>query len=268
MKYCRFQLSNRVHHGLVETTEKGDVISSLLGTPPRASDPWGSIMPDSIPPDRVPIDEAKLLAPIHPPKIICIGRNYKEHAAELGNEVPKEPLLFLKPPSAIIGPGDNIVRPKISQRVDFEGELGVVIKKTCRRLSDNDDVKPYIFGYTIVNDVTARDLQKSDDQWTRAKGFDTFCPVGPVLTDEIDPWAGVQVETRVNGELKQSGNTKDFIFSLDEIIRYVSRVMTLFPFDLISTGTPAGVGPLKSGDNVEVKIQGIGVLSNRVVDGD
>jgi 2-keto-4-pentenoate hydratase/2-oxohepta-3-ene-1,7-dioic acid hydratase in catechol pathway len=160
------------------------------------------------------------------------------------------------------------VKPKISQRVDFEGELGVVIKKTCRRLRDSDDVKPYIFGYTIVNDVTARDLQKSDSQWTRAKGFDTFCPVGPVLTDEIDPWAGVQVETRVNGELKQSGNTKDFIFSLDEIIRYVSRVMTLFPFDLISTGTPAGVGPLKAGDNVEVKIQGIGVLANRVVDGD
>ena len=157
-------------------------------------------MPDSIPPDRVPIDEAKLLAPIHPPKIICIGRNYKEHAAELGNDVPKEPLLFLKPPSAIIGPGDNIVRPKISQRVDFEGELGVVIKKTCRRLSNNDDVKPYIFGYTIVNDVTARDLQKSDSQWTRAKGFDTFCPVGPVLTDEIDPWAGISRDPDAGSE--------------------------------------------------------------------
>ena len=152
--------------------------------------------------------------------------------------------------------------------MDYEGELGVVIARRCSYLADDEAVRPYILGYTCVNDVTARDLQSSDGQWTRAKGFDTFCPVGPLLTDEIDPWAGVQVETRVNGELKQSGNTKDFIFSLDEIIRYVSRVMTLFPFDLISTGTPAGVGPLKSGDNVEVKIQGIGVLANRVVDGD
>src|SRR5881227_2715928 len=266
MKYCRFQLSNRVHHGLVETTENGDVISSLLGTPPRASDPWGSIMPDSIPPDRVPIDEAKLLAPIHPPKIICIGRNYKEHASELGNEVPKEPLLFLKPPSAIIGPGDNIVRPKISQRVDFEGELGVVIKKTCRRLSDNDDVKPYIFGYTIVNDVTARDLQKSDDQWTRAKGFDTFCPVGPLVTDEINPWVGLRLETRLNGAVKQSATTLDFIFPLDAVVRYISGIMTLVPGDLILTGTPAGIAPMAAGDVVEVSIQGIGTLRNPVVD--
>ena len=268
MKYCRFQIGSRVHHGLVETTENGDIISSLLGVPPRASDPWGSVMPDSVPPDRFPIEEAKLLAPVHPPKIICVGRNYKEHAAEMGHDVPKEPLLFFKPPSAIVGPGDLIVKPKISQRVDFEGELGVVIKKTCRKLRDTDEVKPYIFGYTVVNDVTARDLQKSDNQWARAKGFDTFCPVGPILTDEIDPWLGVQVETRVNGDVRQSGNTRDFIFPLDFIIRYISRVMTLYPFDLILTGTPAGVGPLKTGDVVEVKVQGIGVLSNRVVDGD
>ena len=263
MKYCRFQLSNRVHHGLVETTEKGDVISSLLGTPPRASDPWGSIMPDSIPPDRVPIDEAKLLAPIHPPKIICIGRNYKEHAAELGNEVPKEPLLFLKPPSAIIGPGDNIVKPKISQRVDFEGELGVVIKKTCRRLGENDDVKPYIFGYTIVNDVTARDLQKSDVQFTRAKGFDTFCPVGPHIESQLSP-ADLSVETLVNGNVRQSGRTSLMVFPPAFLVRWISRMMTLEPGDLIATGTPAGVGPLTAGDVVEVRIGGIGVLSNPV----
>ena len=201
-----------------------------------------------------------------PSKIVGIGLNYRAHAAEMGKGLPEEPLLFLKPSSAMIPGGEPIERPAGYERVDFEGELGVVIKKTCRRLGENDDVKPYIFGYTIVNDVTARDLQKSDDQWTRAKGFDTFCPVGPVLTDEIDPWAGVQVETRVNGELKQSGNTRDFIFSLDEIIRYCSRIMTLFPFDLISTGTPAGVGPVKAGDLVEVTVEGIGTLANVVVD--
>ena len=268
MKYCRFQIGARVHHGLIETTETGEVISSLLGSPPRASDPWGSPMPDYIPPDRVPIEEARLLAPVHPPKIICVGRNYKDHAAELGHDVPKEPLLFFKPPSAIIGPGDAIVLPTISERVDYEGELAVIIKKTCRKLRDIDDAKPYIFGYTILNDVTARDLQKSDNQWARAKGFDTFCPVGPILTDEIDPWAGVQLETRVNGELRQSGNTKDMIFSIDRLIRYISRIMTLYPFDMIATGTPAGVAPLKAHDVVEVKINGIGVLSNRVVQGD
>src|SRR3954465_4073091 len=162
MKYCRFQLSNRVHHGLVETTEKGDVISSLLGTPPRASDPWGSIMPDSIPPDRVPIDEAKLPPPIHPPKIICVGRNYAEHAAELGNEVPKEPLLFLKAPSALINHGDPIKFPPLSTQVEHEGELAIVIGRRCRALREGDDALSYVLGYTCLNDVTARDLQKKD----------------------------------------------------------------------------------------------------------
>ena len=265
MKYCRFRLSKHVHHGLIETEDGHDYISCMLGTPPRETDPWGSVIPDFIPPERIPIEEVKLLAPVHPPKIVCIGRNYKEHAEELKHPLPKEPLLFLKPPSTVTGPGDLIVRPKVSQRVDFEGELAVVIKKTCRRLRDDHDVKPYILGYTILNDVTARDLQERDGQWTRAKGFDTFCPVGPIVTDEIDPWAGVQLETRVNGELRQSGNTRDFIFPLDVIIRYISRVMTLFPFDLIATGTPAGVGPLHTNDTVEVKVEGVGALTNRVV---
>jgi 2-keto-4-pentenoate hydratase/2-oxohepta-3-ene-1,7-dioic acid hydratase in catechol pathway len=207
------------------------------------------------------------LAVVNPSKIICVGRNYRDHAKELGNEPPTEPLIFMKPPSSIIGPGGKIVRPKISERVDFEGELGVVIKEPCRNVGGNEDVRRYILGYTCVNDVTARDLQKKDDQWTRAKGFDTFCPVGPLVTDAVDPWKGVQVETRVNGTVRQSGNTKDFIFALDVIIRYISRVMTLLPGDLICTGTPAGVGPLVAGDEVEVSIAGIGTLKNSVIDG-
>ncbi|HJX85376.1 MAG TPA: fumarylacetoacetate hydrolase family protein, partial [Candidatus Angelobacter sp.] len=205
--------------------------------------------------------------PVHSSKIVCVGRNYRDHAKELGNEPPTEPLIFFKPPSSIIGPGEKIVRPKISERVDYEAELGVIIKTPCRNVREDEDVRRYILGYTCVNDVTARDLQKKDDQWARAKGFDTFCPVGPAVVSDLDPWKGIQVEARVNGAVRQSGNTKDFIFALDVIIRYISRVMTLFPGDLICTGTPAGVGPLVAGDEVEVSIAGIGVLKNSVIDG-
>ena len=265
MRYCRFKLGTKVHHGLIETVDGREMISVMLGVPPHDTDPIGTVIPDFIPPDRVPLSEAALLAPVHPHKIICVGRNYSQHAQELGHEIPKEPLLFLKPPSSIIGPGGDIRLPKISDRVDYEGELGVVIKKTCRNLRADQDVAPFIFGYTCANDVTARDLQKKDNQWTRAKGFDTFCPVGPIISDEIDPRAGVKVETLVNGERRQHGNTRDFIFSVDVIIRYISRIMTLFPFDLICTGTPAGVGPLHKGDVVAVKIEGIGTLSNNVM---
>lgn len=265
MRYCRFRLGRRVHHGLIETVDDREMISVMLGVPPHDTDPIGTIIPNFIPPDRVPLAEAELLAPVHPHKIICVGRNYSEHAAELGNEVPTEPLLFLKPPSSVVGPGDNIVLPRVSERVDYEGELGIVIKKTCRNIRDGQDVTPFIFGYTCVNDVTARDLQKKDNQWTRAKGFDTFCPVGPIISDEINPATGVEVQTLVNGEPRQHGNTKDFIFSVEKVVRYISRIMTLFPFDLIATGTPSGVGPLKQGDVVAVKIEGIGTLTNHVV---
>jgi 2-keto-4-pentenoate hydratase/2-oxohepta-3-ene-1,7-dioic acid hydratase in catechol pathway len=201
-----------------------------------------------------------------PSKIVCVGRNYRAHAAELGNPEPKEPLLFFKPSSAMIRSGEQIVLPpaSLTQRVDFEGELAVVIGTRCRNLHEGVDVRPFIAGYTCANDVTARDLQEKDGQWARAKGFDTFCPVGPKTVRDLDPWKGVQVETRVNGSARQSGNTRDFIFPLDAIIRYISRVMTLVPGDLILTGTPAGVGPLKPGDTVEVTIEGIGTLSNPV----
>ena len=225
MKYCRFELNGSAHYGLVEPVAGNDEITRLLLQPPQDSDGDVEGLP-SRRMDRIPLAQASLLAPEQPSKIVCVGRNYREHAAELGNEVPHEPLLFFKPPSSLLPPGGTILRPKVSTRTDYEGELGVVIARRCRNLAESEDVRPYILGYTCVNDFTARDLQNKDGQWTRAKGFDTFCPVGPLVTDGLDPWAGVQVETRVNGEVRQSGNTKDFIFPLNVIIRYISQVMT------------------------------------------
>jgi 2-keto-4-pentenoate hydratase/2-oxohepta-3-ene-1,7-dioic acid hydratase in catechol pathway len=216
--------------------------------------------------EAIPLDQAVLLPPVRPSKIVCVGRNYREHAAELGHEVPKEPLIFLKATSALLAPGAVVRRPRISGRVDFEGELGVVIGKTCYQPPADADIRQYILGYTCVNDVTARDLQEKDGQWSRSKGFDTFCPVGPVVTDEIDPWAGVGVGTRVNGEVKQAGNTRDFIFALDVVIRHIAQAMTLFPGDLIPSGTPSGVGPVVAGDNMEVTVDGVGTLRNPVAD--
>jgi 2-keto-4-pentenoate hydratase/2-oxohepta-3-ene-1,7-dioic acid hydratase in catechol pathway len=265
MKYCRFALNGSAHYGLVETVAGGqeEEITRLLLQPPHHSD--GDV--ESLPSrrmDRIPLAGARLLAPVQPSKIVCVGRNYKEHAAELGNEVPTEPLLFFKPPSSLLPTGGTIVRPAISERTDYEGELGVVIGRHCHQLDENADVRPYILGYTCVNDFTARDLQKKDSQWVRGKGYDTFCPVGPLVSDEVNPWKGVQVETRVNAEVRQSGNTRDFIFSLGMVIRYISQIMTLEPGDLIATGTPEGVGPVVAGDVVEVAIEGIGKLSNPV----
>ena len=270
MKYCRFNLNGSTHYGLVEPVAGQDAITRLLLQPPQHSD--GDI--EGLPSrrmDLIPFAEASLLPPVQPTKIVCVGRNYREHAAELGNEVPPEPLLYFKPPSSLLPSGGTILRPKISARTDFEGELGVVIARRCHQLADSEDVRPYILGYTCVNDFTARDLQKKDSQWVRGKGFDTFCPVGPVVTvvtddDDIDPWAGIQIETRVNGEVRQSGNTRDFIFPLDVVIRYISQIMTLEPGDLIATGTPEGVGPVVAGDVVEISIEGIGQLRNPVAD--
>jgi 2-keto-4-pentenoate hydratase/2-oxohepta-3-ene-1,7-dioic acid hydratase in catechol pathway len=265
MKYCRFELEGKAQWGLVESVAGREEITRLLLVRPEDSNgEIGDIPTRRV--DRLSLAEAVLLAPVRPSKIICVGRNYREHAAELGNEVPTEPLIFLKPPSSLLPPGGNIIRPKMSQRVDYEAELGVVLGKKCHQLAGDEDVHPYILGYTCVNDVTARDLQSKDSQWTRAKGFDTFCPVGPLVTDEIDPWSGVAIETQVNGEIRQGGNTRDFIFALDVVIRYISQVMTLLPGDLISTGTPSGVGPIVAGDVVEVSVEGIGTLRNSVTD--
>lgn len=264
MRYCRFQLNGEAFYGLVESVAGRDAIVRILVTPPEEADgDMESLRTRRI--DAIPLEQASLLAPVRPSKIVCIGRNYREHAAELGHEVPKEPLLFLKATSALLPPGGVVRRPKISERVDHEGELGVVIGKACYQPAADADIRQYILGYTCVNDVTARDLQNKDGQWSRAKGFDTFCPVGPIVTDEIDPWAGIGVETRVNGEVRQNGNTRDLIFTLDVVIRHIAQAMTLFPGDLIPSGTPSGVGPLVAGDSVEVGVEGVGILKNTVV---
>jgi 2-keto-4-pentenoate hydratase/2-oxohepta-3-ene-1,7-dioic acid hydratase in catechol pathway len=255
MKLCRFthQTLPEPHYGIIEEDSVQLLIDAdAFGPRPRAHT------------DRIPLSEVKLLAPVTPSKIVCVGRNYTEHAAELGNPMPTEPLLFLKAPSAIAASSDVIKLPPESVQVEHEGELGVVIGRTTSRISDEHDPLSYVLGYTCVNDVTARDLQRKDVQFTRAKSFDTFCPVGPFIVTDINP-ADVAVATRVNGETKQNARTSSMAFSVAYLLRYISRAMTLFPGDLIATGTPAGVSTLCDGDVVEVEVEGIGVLRNIVV---
>jgi 2-keto-4-pentenoate hydratase/2-oxohepta-3-ene-1,7-dioic acid hydratase in catechol pathway len=263
MKYCRFTYKGSARYGLVESSKGAERITHLLSTPPEQVGKLKSVPTEKIEP--LLFAAAPLLVPVQPSKIVCVGRNYRGHAAEMGNEVPKEPLLFFKPSSSLLDPGHDIRRPSISERVDHEAELGVVVAKRCYKLSANEDVRPYILGYTAVNDVSARDFQKKDGQWARAKGFDTFCPAGPLVTDEIDPWKGVSVGARVNGQVRQQGNTRDFVFPLDVLIHYISNIMTLMPGDLICTGTPEGVGPLVPGDVAEISVEGVGTLRNPVV---
>ena len=205
---------------------------------------------------------AQLLAPAAPSKIVAVGRNYADHAKELGNDTPAEPIIFLKPPTAVLSPNGTIVRPPQSDRVDFEGELAIVIGREARNVS-RADWREYVRGFTCANDVTARDLQKRDVQFTRGKSFDTFCPLGPCIETDIDP-SNVSIQTRVNGQIKQNGKTSDMVFACDVLIEFITGVMTLLPGDVILTGTPAGVGPLQSGDTVEVEIAGIGTLRNVV----
>ncbi|PPI55681.1 fumarylacetoacetate hydrolase family protein [Rathayibacter toxicus] len=213
--------------------------------------------------ERIPLAEAKLLAPVIPrSKVVAIGKNYADHVAEMGGEIPSEPLIFLKPNTAVIGPGDAIVLPEDSQRVECEGELAIVIGAVARHVRA-EDYQDVVFGYTIANDVTARDLQRADGQWARAKGYDTFCPVGPVIETEL-VWNESALETRVNGRAEQSASTGDMIHGVPEIIASVSRVFTLLPGDLILTGTPAGTAPIANGDTVAIDIDGIGTLFNSV----
>jgi len=211
---------------------------------------------------KTPLADVKLAAPCEPTKIVCVGRNYVEHAKELGNEVPKVPLIFMKPPSSIIANGENIILPPQSKQVEHEAELVIVIGKRGRNITA-EEAKGYIFGYTVGNDVTARDLQKTDGQWTRAKGFDTFCSFGPWIDTDFDPSDAV-VTCRVNGQMRQMASTRDMVFNVATLVAYISSVMTLEPGDLIFTGTPAGVGELRNGDVVDVEIEGLGKLSNPV----
>jgi 2-keto-4-pentenoate hydratase/2-oxohepta-3-ene-1,7-dioic acid hydratase in catechol pathway len=211
--------------------------------------------------------DVRLLAPVLPSKVVAIGKNYLEHARETGSEPPAEPLIFLKPSTAIVGPGDTIVRPvRLSQRVDYEGELAIVFGRLCRDVPAAR-VPEVIFGYACANDVTARDLQAKDGQWARAKGFDTFCPLGPWIETGLDP-ADVRLTTAVNGEVKQDSRTSLLIHDITTLVTYVTSVMTMLPGDVILTGTPEGIGPLAAGDSVTVSVEGIGALTNRVVDGD
>lgn len=210
----------------------------------------------------LPLAEVKLLPPCTPSKIVCVGRNYIDHAKELGNEVPKMPLIFLKPPSSIIGVGDAIVLPGQSQQVEHEAELVVVMGKKCKNIPP-EQAKAYIFGYTAGNDVTARDLQRQDEQWTRAKGFDTFCSFGPWIDTEFDT-SDALITCKVSGQPRQMGSTRDMVYNVGTLVAYVSSIMTLEPGDLLFTGTPSGVGPLKDGDTVVVEIEGLGVLENTV----
>jgi 2-keto-4-pentenoate hydratase/2-oxohepta-3-ene-1,7-dioic acid hydratase in catechol pathway len=211
----------------------------------------------------LPITQAQLLAPVLPTKVVAVGRNYVEHAAEFGHDVPDEPLIFLKPSTSVIGAGACINLPPDSEEVHHEAELAVVIGKVARNVAA-EDASSVILGYTAANDVTARDLQRRDRSFTRGKGFDTFCPLGPAIETEVEPLEGLRVACRVNGELRQDGTTADLVFGVGELVEFVTRVMTLLPGDVILTGTPEGVGPIVPGDEVEVEVEGIGVLINRV----
>ena len=270
MKYCRFLLDNRPHYGAVEDRAGQPWIVDLTQAPDEdlafhlahSRAPAPSLDFESLAFEPIPLSTASLSPPVTPSKIICVGRNYGDHAKELGNEVPTEPLLFFKPPSSLLKPGGVVRMPAASARIDFEGELALVIGKRVSKLAADADWREVIRGYTLANDVTARDLQKKEAQWTRAKGFDTFCPVGPFVSDEVDPGDGLQIETRVNGELRQQGSTLDFIFSIPALLSYITTAITLEPGDLILTGTPPGVGPLSPGDRVDVSIPGLGVLTN------
>lgn len=266
MRICRFQLKNETETPRGGAKSAGDRASSHYGIieHERISeiiDPFDSRKPSG---NSWPLVEIRFLAPSEPSKIVCVGRNYAAHAAELGNDVPKEPLIFLKPPSAIIAPEEPIVLTPYSQRVDHEGELAIIIGKKCSCVEASDDVRPFILGYTCLNDVTARDLQKKDVQYTRAKGFDTFCPFGPWVETDLD-LTRARVETRVNGARRQSAPVTEMIFPVPAIVRWISQMMTLELGDVIATGTPAGIGPLSAGDVVEVTVSGVGTLRNPVV---
>ena len=245
----RFMFNGQVFHGVVN----GDKVTAIEGSP------YGEINTGSL---VYPLRQLKILAPCRPTKAVCVGLNYRDHAEELGLEIPEEPLLFIKPSTAIIGHGEDIIYPSCSKQVDYEAELAVVIGRVCRKVTVVEAQK-YILGYTCGNDVTARDLQRKDGQWTRAKSFDTFLPLGPYIVTDLDT-GDVKISLRLNGENRQCSSTVNLIFNVPELVSFISGIMTLNPGDVILTGTPAGVGPVVAGDKTEVEIEGIGTLTNRV----
>jgi 2-keto-4-pentenoate hydratase/2-oxohepta-3-ene-1,7-dioic acid hydratase in catechol pathway len=262
VRIARFAAGGDPQYGVVELAEDGgpnpDTVSVLTGDP--------MAMSVKLTGERRGLDDVRLLAPVIPrSKIVAVGRNYAAHAAEMSEEVPKTPLTFFKPNTSVIGPGEPIIYPAASREVSYEGELAVVIGRICKEVPTSR-VPEVIFGYTVANDVTARDLQKTDGQWARAKGYDTFCPLGPWITthQELDEVASLAIRTSLDGELRQDGNTKDLIFTIPEIVAYISSYTTLLPGDVILTGTPSGVGPMLPGQVVSIDIEGIGTLTNPV----
>lgn len=249
MKFVRFERKGSVSFGTVED----NVVSRVEG------DIFGDYR---VTEEKFSFDDVKLLAPCMPGKIVAVGINYRDHATEMKHDLPKEPVLFIKPTTAVIGPEDKIVRPKMSERVDYEAELALVIGKKAKNV-EPEEALSYVLGATCLNDVTARDLQQKDGQWTRAKSFDTFAPMGPYIVTGVD-YDNVNIELALNGEIKQKSNTSYLIAKAHEIVSYVSKIMTLNPGDVIATGTPSGVGPMTAGDVVEVRLEGIGVLRNYV----
>jgi 2-keto-4-pentenoate hydratase/2-oxohepta-3-ene-1,7-dioic acid hydratase in catechol pathway len=251
MKIVRIKAGDDIAYGVADV----EGVLVYRGSPFVAWEPTETV---------VPWDTAQLLAPVLPSKVIAVGRNYEDHAAERGGQVPDEPLIFLKPATSVIGPDANVVHPSISNDVQHEAELAAVVSRVARNVKA-EDASAYIFGYTAANDVTARDLQMKDGQWARAKGFDTFCPLGPAIETELDPLEKLAVICRVNGEVRQAGFTSDMVFGVAEILEFVTAVMTLLPGDVILTGTPAGISRVVPGDLMEVEVDGVGVLQNRVV---
>ena len=275
MRIARFSRDDTVAYGVVQESVPDGVASAAIGPDTDGltiaelqGHPFG-VGTDSVryTGQSYPVADVRLLAPVLPTKVVAIGKNYADHAREMGGEPPDEPVIFLKPSTSVTGPGDPVARPvKLSERVDFEGELAVVIGRLCRDVPP-ERVSEVIFGYTCANDVTARDLQAKDGQWTRAKGFDTFCPLGPWIETGLDP-SDLELTTTVNGEVKQHARTSQLLHDVTAVVSYVTSVMTLLPGDILLTGTPAGIGPLVHGDRVSVAIQGIGALTNPVVDRD
>ncbi len=262
MKYLRFSTEPHTRatagpetHGVSWGVLEGDRIMGLSGAPYNGHHATGV---------TYALDQVHLLPACWPSKIVCVGRNYADHAKELAHDIPTKPLIFYKPPSSLVAQGGAVAYPPDVSRLDYEGEIGIVIGKRLRHLGANESSREYIFGFTCVNDVTGRDLQDKDGQWARAKGFDTFCPVGPVIVTGLDA-ASLTVETRLNGEVRQKGSVAQLIFSFDAVLRWVSRFCTLEAGDLIATGTPAGVGPMQAGDTVEVTVAGVGTLRNTIV---
>ncbi|GAB2613461.1 fumarylacetoacetate hydrolase family protein [Kribbella endophytica] len=259
MRIARFSVDDEPKYGLVETDDPEGLVGTVAVLD---SDPL--YRPVQLTGEVLQLADVRLLAPVIPrSKVVCVGRNYADHAAELGNDVPAEPMIFLKPNTSVIGPRDGIVYPEQTNNLHFEGELAIVIGRICRDLP-RERAEEVIFGYTIANDVTARDLQKSDGQWARAKGYDTFCPLGPWIQTDLDV-SDVRVSTQLNGEPKQDGRTSQFIFDIPEVLAYITSFTTLLPGDVVLTGTPAGVGPMLPGDEVAISVEGLGTLTNKVI---